>query len=673
MQRLVLVALTIGAIAAFSHGVWRWWRLVRMGRPDNRTENFLARLGLALLQAFSQAPIVRDKPLVGLFHALVFYGFFAFLPVTIAHYFRLLTNFSPFDLPLLRWYPIVADTFAVLILMSVIGFWVRRFLIRDLALYAPPEEAKVLRFPVLATRPHVESVLVLSFILLITIGYLGEMSLSIFGGMTTNVIAPLSSLLAMAFPSSLRPLAGSLALAFTWLHILTVLSFLAFLPHTKHTHIFAGFLNLVFKRLGSSGALEPLDLTEDRESFGARRATDLSWKRLFDAFACIECGRCTQVCPATKTLKPLDPKSLIENLRWHLLSQSGEILTEGKGSVPLVGEEPPAIINEEGVWACTTCGACYEACPFDIEHMLTLINLRQGLVLDEGKVPSSLALAYRGMENLGNPWNMGEERGRFARDLGVPTFTQKPDAEWLLWLGCAANYDDKARRVAVALIRLLQKAGVSFAILGAEETCTGDPARRTGNEYLFRLLAEQNIATLKRYKVRRIVTQCPHCFHVLKNEYSELAKHLGGEVQWEVWHHSQLLAELLSRGHLKARRGSQRITLHDPCYLARHNGIIGEPRKILSAIGEFVEIPIWNGRQTFCCGAGGGRMWMEERLGTPINRERARQALQTDTETIAVACPFCLTMLTDGVKAEKESVQVKDIAEVLWEAVADRR
>ncbi|HJP90291.1 MAG TPA: (Fe-S)-binding protein [Candidatus Limnocylindrales bacterium] len=488
-----------------------------------------------------------------------------------------------------------------------------------------------------------------------------------------------------------------------WLHMLIVASFLVYLPFSKHLHIATAFPNIYFRKLKPRGELPQMDLEAENATFGVRTLADLGWNDLLDGFTCTECGRCQQACPAWNTGKPLNPKHFIMGIR--------EMSVQAEHGLPLIPNSPSAAtfgladavdqqallapivdnaIPFDAVWDCVTCGACVEACPVLIEHVDKIVDLRRNLVLEDSRFPQELNVAFRNMEGVANPWGQPPTaRTDWTKTLpfAVPTVADVAAAgkleelDVLYWVGCAAAFDDRNRKVARAFATCLNAAGINFAILGQEESCTGDPARRMGNDYVFQMLATGNIETLNRYRMgeRTIVTACPHCFNSIGNEYGQL----GGK--FRVVHHAAFLRELLGNGRLRvidadaAPDGSggtgRSVTLHDSCYLTRYNGIVDEPREVLGSIAGLEIREMDNrGRNTFCCGAGGGRMWMEETRGTRINESRTAQALATGAETVATECPFCMTMMKDGLEAAQTgtggAVKAIDIAELLAESLA---
>jgi Fe-S oxidoreductase len=505
------------------------------------------------------------------------------------------------------------------------------------------------------------------------------------GALVTNAIG--SALAgAGADPRLLENLFG----AHFWAHITLVAIFFAWIPTTKHLHVASAFFNVYLRKLEPRGALPPMDLEAEDATYGLRTLADLSWKDVLDGLTCTECGRCQDACPAHATGKPLDPKALVMGIR--------ELTAEAERSLNLIPNSPavralggtlddslrpeavalPLVdhaIPFDAVWDCVTCGACAEACPVLIEHVDKIVGIRRNLVLEDSRFPAEATAAFRAMETARNPWGQPQSaRLDWAKGLPfeVPVVAavagegRLAELEALWWVGCAAAYDERARRVARAFATCLHAAGVRFAVLGQEEGCSGDPARRMGNEYVFQMLATANVETLAKYGPPAIVTACPHCFNTLSNEYPAF----GG--RYRVTHHSTFLAGLLASGRLATLAPpdpvSRTMTVHDSCYLARYNGVVAAPRDVLRRVpGVSLQEMDRHGRQTFCCGAGGGRMWMEESRGTRINAERSREVLATGAETLAVSCPFCLTMLRDGLAdvGAGRSVATLDIAEVL--------
>ena len=503
-----------------------------------------------------------------------------------------------------------------------------------------------------------------------------------------------------------------LAHAGFWTHVTLVLLFLNLLPHSKHFHVITAIPNVFVRNLTPAGRLPPMAESGEKlvekmmaaseaadpltAGIGVARIDQFSWKDLLDFYTCTECGRCSDNCPAHNTGKILSPKHLTLALRDHLYSRENEVVHKDKSAAakdaaPAVtadtseagSQAPPPpprpllepvnlvsdVIHPDVLWACTTCRACEEQCPVLISYVDKIVNLRRNLVMIRNEFPHELGRPFQAMEQNGNPWNLSRmDRAAWSDGLGIPTMADKPDAPVLFWVGCAASYDDRAKKIARATATLLKQAGIEFAILGTEEGCTGDPARRAGNEVLFLQLAEANVATIQGYEAqggaRVVVTTCPHCFNTLKNEYPDLGLKL------EVVHHTDYLLGLLAEGKLVPKNPvAGRVVYHDSCYLGRYNGIYDPPREILRRIPgvELVEPEYWTKQRGLCCGAGGAQMWMEEQNTDRVNVKRTLQLVDTGASTIASACPFCMTMLTDGVKSKnlEEKIKQLDVAELL--------
>ncbi|HLG91477.1 MAG TPA: (Fe-S)-binding protein, partial [Acidimicrobiales bacterium] len=463
-------------------------------------------------------------------------------------------------------------------------------------------------------------------------------------------------------------------------NVVVIMAFAVIVAYSKHLHIVTAPLNVAFSRrpralgpLATTPNMDPEQLSED-SVFGAGRIEHLSWKQLLDLVTCTECGRCQDQCPAWTTGKPLSPKLVVLDLRDRLFEAAPALLADGSGDGGDDKALVPDVIAEDVLWSCTTCGACVEQCPVDIEHVDTIVDMRRYQVLMESSFPSEASSMLRNIENQGDPWGLGaRHRLDWAEGLEVDVVEASipPDVEYLYWVGCAGALDERARKMTQAIARLLQEAGVRFAVLGPAESCTGDPARRMGNEYLFQTQAEANISTLKAVGARKVIASCPHCFNTLGREYPAL----GGD--FEVVHHTQLLGQLLAEGRLAPRRPLEAtVTYHDPCYLGRHNRVFDEPRAVLDAVPGLRSVEMHRCRERgFCCGAGGSRMWMEERIGKRVNAERTDEALSTGADMVGTACPYCLIMLDDALKQRQaggsapQSTRVLDVAQVLEESL----
>ena len=453
-----------------------------------------------------------------------------------------------------------------------------------------------------------------------------------------------------------------------WIHILTILGFLIYIPGSKHLHLLAAVPNVFLKPLERPKAMLVTDIeNEEAETFGLGNVSELNWKNVLDLYACTECGRCEEQCPADTTGKPLSPKRVIHDSKIDLFSQSNAILARKYDSVmPLVREESP--ISGDVLWSCTTCRACEDICPVDIQHLDIILEARKYQVLMESSFPPEMQETFTNLENQSNPWGFGSDtRADWAKGLDVPLMTDNPEADILYYVGCAGSFDDRGKKIAQAMARVLKKAGVNFAILGEEERCNGDVARRAGNEYLAQMMIAENVEILNQYKPKKIVAACPHCFNTIKNEYPQFG------ATYDAVHHTGFLLDLLRQGKLNINGAvTEQVTFHDSCYLGRWNGIVDAPRQILQMVNggrQLIEMER-NRTEGFCCGAGGARMFMEETIGKRINHERAEEVIATGAAAVAAACPFCITMLRDGINDNNGEVEVKDIAEIIDEATA---
>jgi len=451
-----------------------------------------------------------------------------------------------------------------------------------------------------------------------------------------------------------------------WIHILTILGFLIYIPGSKHLHLLAAIPNVFLKPLERPKAMLVTDIdNEDAETFGLGKVSELNWKNVLDLYACTECGRCEEQCPADATGKPLSPKRIIHDSKIDLFSQAKAILAKEYETVlPLVREESP--VTGDVLWSCTTCRACEDICPVNIQHLDIILEARKYQVLMESNFPPEMQETFTNLENQSNPWGFGSDtRADWARGLDVPLMTDNPEADILYYVGCAGSFDDRGKKIAQAMARVLQKAGVNFAILGEEERCNGDVARRAGNEYLAQMMIKENLETLNQYKPKKIVAACPHCFNTIKNEYPQFG------ARYDVVHHTEFLLDLFRQGKLKTNRTlDDNLTFHDSCYLGRWNGIVDAPRQLLQMVNggrPLIEMER-NRTEGFCCGAGGARMFMEETIGKRINHERAEEVISTGASAVAAACPFCITMLGDGLNDNNGEAKVKDIAEIIDEA-----
>jgi Fe-S oxidoreductase len=669
----------LGALGA--RGFYRLYLRMRRGRADTeeRRDRPLRRLAYAFLTAFTQRRTFRGRPVISFFHAFIFYGFVFYLLVNLIDGVE---GYFPFTIPSSNpagaLYNLCADLLSFLVLLGVIALVVRRFLVpsrRDFDFN--PKTLIDRKTPRKVTR---DSVIVSVFILFhVGSRAIGQAARLKLAGM--DRFQPFAGLLSHLVPPAH---AEALRLFGYWGALGSVLLFLAYFPWTKHVHIFMAPLKYFFARTANSGRLPAMDLeldpppdgseSEARE-IGAGKLEDMAWPRLLDAFACIQCNRCQDACPATATGKSLSPSALEINKRMELnrLGAGGGLLAIQSSAFEKGVSSPRPLLafalSPEALWACTTCGACMEVCPVQDEPMLDIIDIRRNQVMMKGEFPNPLQTAFRGMERARNPWGIGrDQRMAWAEGLAVKTVEENPNADVLYWVGCAASYDPQAQRTARALVQLLNLAKVNFAVLGKHESCTGDSARRAGNEYLYTQLAGENIRTLNRVNPKLIVATCPHCMNTIGNEYSQL----GGN--YLVVHHTELLRKLVADGRLEAAAAPGAVAYHDPCYLGRHNGVYDSPRDVLRGLtGEFVELER-SREKSFCCGAGGAQFWKEEEPGSErISDNRYREAERSlasasGPKVLAVACPFCKSML-ESTPGKGTDIAVKDVAELLLEGV----
>ena len=635
----------------------RVFRLVLVGTKAGRLDRPFQRLVGAVPLIFGQRKVLQSVSLrrdrAGLAHFLIFWGFLSFL----ASYLLLIYGDSISD-GFSTW--LLTDrgveVFAAYLDILALGFFVvlawaaiRRWAVRPSRLMFD------------LTQKRESAIILVLIALLMAFTLLTEAFYTAAGGTGPHADALVGSVLGdLLVEAGVGENAASDLQAFSWwTHLLLILGFSVYIPLSKHMHIVASPLSFVMRSLEPRGTLAtPLDL-ETADNFGAAKASEFTQKELLDGFACAVCGRCTDSCPANLTEKLLSPMHIVENLKEHVLESRSE-------SKPLIG----GWIPEEALWDCLTCGACVQECPAGVEHIDTIIDMRRHLVMERAEMPETAANALMSLEQRGHPWRgTTYTRTDWAEGLAVPTLAEHPDAEVLFWVGCTAALEQRSQSVARAMAAVLKRAGVDFAILGAEEGCTGDPARRMGNEYLYQMLAAQNIETLDRYDVKKVVTICPHCFNNMKNEYP----HLGGN--YEVMHYSEFVAGLVREGKIRpVITVESTVAYHDSCYLGRHNGVYDAPREIAAAVPGLKLVEMERRRERgFCCGAGGGHMWMEESRGPRVNHARTDQFLETGADTIGVSCPYCLQMFEEAIggKELQGEKRARDLLEVLAESLGD--
>ena len=645
----------------------RFLRLVLLGRPAGRFDQPIRRVVGAVPLVFGQRKVLQSVSLrrdrAGLAHFFIFWGFASFVASYGVFIYGDATwrPFSSTELTetgaglLAGYIDVIAAIFLVVLFWAAMRRWV----------------AKPHRLTFDLTRRWDAAVILCLIALLMVLTLLTEGFYVASGGE-----GPASSaLLGSAIGEVLRTAGVSEDVAngfhglLWWVHLGVILGFGVYIPFSKHMHLIGAPLSLVFRTLEPMGTLPTPRELETAESFGAARVQDFTRKELLDGYACAECGRCTDVCPAHVSGKTLSPMDIVNNLKEHL-ADAGPGIIKGRDeqwATPLIGKQ----VGEEALWDCLTCGACQQECPVGVEHIDTIVDMRRHLVLEQARMPDTAMAALRSLELRGHPWHgTPYSRTDWAKGLEVRTLAEHPDAEVLLWVGCTAALEQRSHGVARSMASVLKRAGVDFAILGAEEACTGDPARRMGNEYLYQMMARRNIETFRRYNVKKIVTICPHCYNTIKNEYP----HLGGEYQ--VQHYSEFVARLIAEGKIKPVVPSHAtMAYHDSCYLGRHNGVYDPPRQVASSIPGLRLVETDRCRERgFCCGAGGGHMWVEESRGQRVNHLRTQQLMETGADTVGVSCPFCLLMLSEGVESSglKDRKQVKDLLEILDQSLGQQ-
>ncbi len=654
-NNIIFIIVLIIAISYFLSNFVRLISFLKLGKAENRTDQPFVRFKKVLVVAFGQTKLLRE-PFAGLIHFFIFWGFVILLSAILESIGEGI--YSNFSLSFIGWLysPLIftQEVIAFLVVISVLFAFSRR-------LFNPPK-----RFEGHSTA---EAYFILGMILFIM--------LSMFGQNSTKMLLDESHFSNLRFISVLiSPVFNQLSNQsleiwyhiFWWIHIGFVLLFLNYLPFSKHLHVLTSIPNVYLSKLTPKGALKSINLSDETlTKFGASDIEDFTWKQLLDGCTCTECGRCTASCPANITGKPLSPRKIMEDLRSRLM-EKGLLLTKKKDVSQLQKQFVGGYVTEDEIWACTTCSACVQECPVMIEHLDTIVDMRRYLVLNESRFPKELQTTFLNLERNFTPWAFGHStRADWAEGLNVPQMSNTKDIDILFWVGCAGAYDDRAKKVSRAFVKILQMAEIKFAILGIEEKCSGDSARRAGNEYLAQMLMNENISTLNNYNIKKIVTTCPHCFNTLKNEYPQF----GGN--YEVVHHTDYILNLIEDGKIRlSKKINAKITFHDSCYLGRYNDIYESPRQIMSSIPGTKTIEMERSKDKgFCCGAGGARMFMEETIGKRVNHDRTEEALALNINVIGTACPFCLTMLSDGVKDKEatEKVVVKDIAELVAEAI----
>lgn len=702
MTSVLLLLLIAASLAFFARTTWLFGRAVFAGTPDPRPrlDDIPGRLMDIGIYFFGQKKVVEEGPLhrTSKHHVFIFAGFFIIQVALLDMLAQGFFGVSMHALPAVIYKPLylLIDVMYFVVLVVICWSFIRRILVKPKLIPMSLDAGLILG--------AIGSILITHFIFH---GY--EIASVLTSGGDGWAYMPFSNLIGHALAPIEASAAHRGALLGYWLHILIVFTFLNYLPYSKHIHLLGALPNIATRNRSTRTMDLPKLNLEDENQWGVGKFEQFSWKSLLDTYACTECARCSNYCPAYTTGKNLSPMQLVHDIRYEMLdrvalkdriaerekavtsreqyvaSQGGEDphhpdadlafakqqLAESQAELANMPKMTGGRIQEDTLWACTTCGACQEVCPVFIEHPLKILQMRQNLVLEQEKTPGELQRTFRNIERQSNPWGIAnDQRMDWAKDLDVPTIEENPDPEYILWVGCAGAFDSRIIKQTRSMVKILNTAGVSYAVLGHQEACTGDPARRAGNEMLFQALAEQNVETLKSVNAKKVVTSCPHCLHTLRHDYPQF----GGE--FEVVHHTQLIDRLFKDGQLKTDKSPvDTITYHDSCYLGRWNKEFDAPRDIIAAVGAPGGIKEMerNKRHGFCCGAGGGRMFMEEHEGERVNVNRTDEVIATGVEAVAVACPFCNIMLTDGMKQRnvEDKIAVLDVAELVAAAIPD--
>jgi Fe-S oxidoreductase len=657
-EKILFVLALVASLYYGGRKFYDVYRSIARGKPDSRFDQLPKRVIEASLNVLLQRSVFRTRPVVSFFHALVFYGFIFYFVVNLVD---VLEGFLALHGRGSLWnaFNLTADILTAGVLIGMISLILRRFCVRP----------KDFAFP--ANVPVREGVregirrdsTIVSVFILFHVGSRLMYKASQLSLQGADPFQPVSTAFANLFSGMTPGMLEVFQHFFWWGALGSILVFIPYFPRTKHIHLFMAPINLALKKK-NPGVLQPMDF-ENEEVFGASKLEEFAWPRLMDAYSCIMCNRCQDVCPATNTGKALSPAAILINERFEL-NELFPKFGAGEGSPrPLLD----FALNEEAAWACTTCNACIEVCPVGNEQMLHIIDVRRERVLSAAEFPNGLKNTFNKMETAGNPWGISaEDRLVWAKDLpfAVPTVDQNADPDVLYWVGCAVAFDPRAQKIARNMAEILHSAGLNWAVLGKTEKCTGDTARRTGNEYLFTQMADENVAALNAVKAKVIITTCPHCFHTIANEYPQF----GG--RYVVKHHTEFISELIRDGKLSVEpKANGSVTYHDPCYLGRHNGVFDQPRSLIEMTGANLVEPERTRNNSFCCGAGGGQFWKDEEKGKErVSTNRFRELKQTGAQIVATGCPFCLRMLTEETaKEDSGTPEVFDIAELVAESI----
>jgi len=656
-QVVVFIIVFVGAMVLFAYSCFRRFRLIALGRPEKRFDGIGKRIKNMLYYPFSQRCTISRSYRFGINHALLFWSFMILL---IANTEFLLHGLAPNTIALSKLpsgayhaLAMIFDIVSAIVLVSIVAAVSRRLLF-------PP------KFIEARSR---DAFIILGLVATLMIAFF----LSHGADIAQNIeeaasYMPISNFVGVTILGGVsQSSAGTVGTVFWWIHAIALLSFLNYLPYSKHMHIITSIPNCFFRSLHKVNT-QPREEFKKEASFGVGQVDQFKWKGLFDSYSCTECGRCSDNCPATSTGKPLNPRLVIHDIKMNLLKNGPLLAADKEAVVPLIGSGEECSIDEEVLWECTTCGACMEVCPVFIEHVPRIIDMRRNLVEVKSRFPSELLNFFENMEARSNPWGIApEKRTAWASDITVKPFDPN-ETEYLFFVGCAGAFDARSRRVTLAVARILDAAGVSWGTLGKDELCCGDSLRRLGNEFVFDRIARDNVKMFADRGIKKVITQCPHCYSTLKNDYRQYGAEL------EVVHHTELITSLIQQGRLKLKGDGElgKTVIHDSCYLGRYNSIYEAPRQALaSATGRAPSEMQHHHQLSLCCGAGGGRMWMEETIGKRIYVARTEEALKEKAKTICTCCPYCMTMFEDGLKDKdmENDVQVLDLAEIVSRAI----
>lgn len=662
LNNYLFIILLIISFLLFANKINKILSYLRLGRKLNRANEVFKRIEKVFTIGLAQSKILRE-PAAGFMHAFIFWGFMTLLTAVLETFIQ--GFYTPFSLIILggRVSKVIftfQDIFCVLVIISVLYALIRRYVIHPKRLMGDGHTNK-------------DATIILLLILGVIVSMCGVNATKVYidpDKLTYYKFYFFSSLFTPWFTSESARIFYTI---FWWTHVAIILLFLNYLPYSKHFHVLTSLPNVYLSKLGPQTLdTVEINLNDTNVFLGAGDFEQLTWKSLLDGYTCTECGRCTAVCPASITGKPLSPRKIIMNIRDRVDEKAKYLIknTEVPRNISDTRLVSQKFITDDELWACTSCMACVQECPVNIEHVNPIVDMRRYLVQSESRFPAELATVFGNMENNGAPWAFPQsDRLKWAEGIAVPLASDKKEFDILYWVGCAGAFDARYQKVARTMALTLNNAKIDYAVLGVQEKCNGDSARRLGNEFLAQNLIKENIETLKQYKFDRILVTCPHCLQMLGNEY----KAFGGE--YKVVHHSKYITELIENGKIHLDDNSKinkKITYHDSCYLGRYNDIYDEPRDLLKKVNDGQQVEMKRSRDKgLCCGAGGGRMWMEEKIGKKVNIERTEEALSLKPDIISTACPFCMTMLSDGVKekGKQEEVSVKDFVEIVFDNI----